>query len=361
MATTRKDIAEHAGVSVSTVGMILGGNGERYSVRTKRRVLEAAEKLDYRPNFAGRSLKTNRSFLIGVLTYSGNSFITGDFLRGAQKALAGGDFSPIVFSHDNADEEADSLRRCLDRRVDALVVNVAVGADGKTNAPQYRQLIERGIPVVEVFGRFIPEAPNANVDNVAAGRDATQHLLTLGHRRIAMLTHARYDTTKGLGAGTHFDAWRRFLGYGEALDAAGLEPIVITHPLTDQQDDRNVAEQFFRGGERALDTLLDHKTKPTAVVCYSDFQAYGLVRAARTRQLDIPKQLSVVGYGDSDLAPLVDPALTTLRIPAWQIGRRATQFAMEMIEDSQLGESALVSSELKVRGSTVSLDERVNE
>ena len=350
MSVTRKDIAKHTGLSPSTVGMILSGRGERYSDATRKSVLSAAEELNYRVDPAARSLRLNRSFLLGVLMSAGNAIIVTDVLRGIQDALGEGDYAPTVFSHRDGREQAECLRRCVDRRVDGLIANVAVDSDGKIDRARYEALASHPIPVVEIFGRFLADTIKINVDFQAAGRMATEHLLALGHRRIAMFTHAKYRTSASRGAGRHFDAWERYLGYEQALRTAGLEPIVVTHPLSGEVD---VEEEFFSGGHQGLGELLNHPAQPTAVVCYNDLQAYGLIRAARVESVPLPERLSIVGYGDKDVSRITTPALTTLRIPAFEVGHHAAATLLRLI-DNRPCDDQLIASRLIVRESTCS-------
>jgi len=348
MSVTRKDIAIHTGLSASTVGMILSGRGQRYSEATRTRVLEAAEELNYRVDPAARSLRLNRSFLLGVLINAGNTGIAAEFLRGVQNALIDGDYAPTVFSHGNRDEEAESLRRCIDRRIDGLVANIAINPHGEAQLARYAALDAHDIPVVEVFGRFLPGVTKVNVDYEAAGRAAARHLIDRGHRRIAMLTHHRYTASADRAAGPHYDAWERYCGYRECMLEAGLEPVVVTHDLSREID---VDDEFYHGGEVSLRVLLAHPARPTAVICYNDLQAYGLIRAARQQQIDLPRQLSIVGYGDAEVSRITSPALTTLKIPAFEVGRSAAATLLELIEKRTV-EDQLIQSKLIVREST---------
>jgi LacI family transcriptional regulator len=146
----------------------------------------------------------------------------------------------------------------------------------------------------------------------------------------------------------HFDAYDRFRGYKAAMEAAGLEPLVLTHPITGEID---VAEQFVNGGVEAIDKVLAHPGRPTAIVCYNDLEAYGLIRGARLQGISIPEQISVVGFGDLDHSRIVAPALTSVTVQAFEVGRRAAQALMDRIEDRPV-QSALIECELIVREST---------
>jgi LacI family transcriptional regulator len=354
MAITAKDVARHAQVSESTAGMILSGRGQHYSVHTRERVLATARKLKYRPNVAGRSLRLQRSFLVGVLLNASNASLASEFLRGVQEGLQGpdgsGEYSSLVAFHTDCREQAECMGRMLDRGVDGLIVNAALDAHGRLDEACFTAARERGLPMVEVFGRFLAGVPQFNLDNRAAGQAATQHLLDLGHRRIAMLTHERYLV--GRNQATHFDAWQRFEGYQAAMHDAGLEPAVVTHPITGEVD---VALQFTAGGRDALAAIVAHPARPTAVVCYNDLEAYGVLRAARQSGVSIPEQLSLVGFADMDVSRICAPALTTSPMPALEIGRRVTRALLAAI-DGETVASELVTTELVVRESTAAME-----
>ena len=376
MPITLRQVAAEAGVSIATVSRILTGHkAEAFPETTRRRIVDVAHRLGYRPNMAAKSLQMRRSFLIGILFNAANALLSSDFLRGVQAVLHGdrcsGEYSPIVFSHADSGEQADCLRRCLDRRVDGLIINASHDAAGGFDTPRFAALIQRGLPVIEVFGRCLPGVPRINIDNLTAGRKSVQHLLDLGHRRIGMLTHERYllgrdaqrthlaprddqhhaERDEYMRAGhvsIHWDAWDRYRGYEAAMRAAGLEPLVVTHPIAGEID---VAEQFVEGGRAALDALLAHPARPTAVVCYNDLEAYGLVRGARQRGVPLPERLSIVGFGDLDHSRVMTPALTTMPVPSFEVGRQAAQALLARIDERPV-ESALIEMELVMREST---------
>jgi LacI family transcriptional regulator len=349
MAVTLREVAEKAGCSTATVSRILTGTkAEAFPETTRRRVHAAAEFLGYRPNLIARSLQTQRSFLIGVLINASNAVIATDFLRGVQAVLNSGDYSPIVLTHADCGEQARCLRRCSDRRVDGLIVNASHDAQGRFDTSEFADLMEQGTPAIEVFGHFLADVPQINVDNAAAARTAVQHLLDLGHRRIAMLTHERYVVGRNRQSGVHFDAWDRYCGYEAAMNAAGLEPLVITHPISGEID---VTQQFVDGGTTAFHDLLAHPAKPTGVICYNDYEAFGLIRGARLAGVALPERLSIVGFSDLDHSRIIVPAVTTVPVPAMEVGRRAAEALLAQI-DGQPAESALIEAGIVVREST---------
>jgi DNA-binding LacI/PurR family transcriptional regulator len=133
---------------------------------------------------------------------------------------------------------------------------------------------------------------------------------------------------------------------------AGLKGIVVTHPISGEVD---VIHDFISGGAESLKAILAHPAQPTAVVCYTDYQAYGLIRAAHQLNLKLPEQLSIVGHGNMQLSEIVSPRLTTLRLPSDEVGQRALEMLLAMLEGEQR-ESELVKTQLIVRESTCRRD-----
>lgn len=347
---TIKDVARHAGVTHPVVSTVLGNSKStiKVSPATAKRVLEAARELKYKPSVLARSFQQRKSFLVGVLVSEAVNWLLADLLDGVQEQLSQQDYTPAVLIHRNVQQERAYLRRCMDRQVDGLIVNLAVEPDGQTNADAIGRIIKAGVPVVEIFGRTC--SPSFSVDFRADGRAATQHLLQMGHRRIALLTHEQYRAGEGRTP-LHWDAWEYSVGYEEAMRAAGMEPIIRTHPLpTGVKVDRN----WTLAAEAIAPQLFADPLGITAVVCELDQQAYGIIRAARNAGISVPQQLSIVGHRDLELSELVQPMVTTFRPPAQQIGRAAAQAVFDLMNQRQVSACAM-SSELMNRGSAAPL------
>jgi len=341
---TRKQIAAAAGVSVSTVGMILSGQGGNYNAHTRQRVMEAARQLGYQPSINARALRLQRSLLIGVLLNESNTHLSARFLLGVQRAIADTDYSPVVFFTNSSTSQQHSLDHCLHRQVDALIVNCSVDDSHDRGLTSFKTALEPlPIPVIEVFGHFLPGVPKVNPDSVAAGRLCATHLADLGHSRIALLTHEHYDRKM-----LHQDAWEQFCGCQEVADARHLKSVVITPKV-----DFNVfsLSTFVQAGHEALDLLLAEPEPPTAVVCHSDLMAYGLYRACRERGLRVPQDLSIIGNRDLVLSAAVDPPLTTTCQNAFDVGFKAAANLLQAIEGTVPGDE-LVAPSLIVRQST---------
>lgn len=322
MAVTLKQVAETAGLSVATVNQVLNGWSDRFAPETAHRVEAAAASLGYKGNIAARGLRQDRSFLLGVLFYGGNYPLLPDFMKGLMSCLNDGDYSPVVFCSTDGHDEDSHLRRCLDRRVDGLIVNVADIADLN------RWSVIGETPVIEVFGRFLSGVPTVNFDLKAAGARAVRHLISRGHRRIALLTHECYLAAKGRTCGPHFDAWEHFRGVEAELRSAGCVPIVVTHSL---EEGNGMSRMFYEGGQRALDAIATHPGHPTAVICYQDYQALGLMQACASRGIAVPRELAIIGQGDVEMAGLCDPSLTTFRRPSIEVGREAATMLLRRI------------------------------
>ena len=343
MKVSRKDIAAAAKVSVSTVGMILSGQGERYSEDTRKRVLDVAAKLGYQPSINARALRLNRSLLIGVLFSDVNHHAAARFLQGVQEAITNTQYSPLVFFSKSSEDQEVCLQHCLNREVDALVVNCAIDLAKSLPESYFERLSNLQIPVVEVFGHFLSGVPQVNIDNARSGELPTRHLIDLGHRRITFVTHSRYQTSD-----FHADAWEQACGYRTEMEKAGLEPVFAGLEIDFANPS---AETFIQAGKNALAGLLDQPDPPTALVCYNDYFAYGLSRACEIKGIRVPEDVSITGNFNLLLSSIVDPPLTTSRTRFFEIGRQSVDGLLGMIQGTAL-ESMRVEPELVVRKST---------
>ncbi len=320
LKVTRKLIAETAQVSTSTVGMILSGRGQHSNVKTRERVLQVAADLGYQPSINARAFRLKCSLLLGVLVNAVNTHHAAELLRGVQSVIAATDYSPLVFFARSQEDQEQCLARCLDRRVDGLLINCVVGAAAAELDGVIHQLASQAAPVVEFFGHLLPGVPKVNVDNRQTAELCTRHLIAQGHRRIALFTHGRYEHQV-----LHFDAWEQSQGYRDALQAAGLQPIIIAGDMDFSRlhEPGFLEVEFLRLGAEGLATLLALPQPPTAVLCYTDQTAVGLNRACRLKGLQVPAELSIIGNGGTALSAIINPPLTTTRPPAFEIGRTA--------------------------------------
>jgi LacI family transcriptional regulator len=326
--STIASVAALAGVGVGTVSRVLN-DSEAVSGSTRMRVLEAIEALDYEPSAAARALSTGRTSTIGVLAPFFTEPSVVERLRGVTRRLASSGYQVTLFDVE-LPEQGDAALRSLavKGRVDGLLV---------VSLPPTREQLERleaaGIPVVLVDRRR-DGATAVFTDDEAGGRLAAEHLLQLGHERIAFLG----DVENGPFGFTSSKARRR--GYEAALRDAGIKPrpeLVRTGPH--RRDAARVA-----AGE-----LLGLAVPPTAIFAASDHQALGVLEAATIAGVEVPERLSVIGYDDVELARYC--GLTTVAQPLEASGARGAELLLDALagRDPRSQELRL---ELRVRSTT---------
>lgn len=316
--TTIADVAKKAGVSVATVSRVINNTGF-VSEPLRERVGAAMEALQYRPNQFAKSLRQNKSFGVAMIVSDlTNPFFTS-VARGLEEVLQTYDHHLIVC---NADEDPDTERKCVelicDKRVDAVVWSPRIHS--LTHLQTFR---ERGIPVVFI-DRQLKEVENDAVllDNIAGGHKATAHLLSLGHRRIAIVT--------GLSdISTTID---RFEGYKQALEDAGIP---FDSGLVAHSDSR------VHSAKEATKSIL--AANPTAIVATNNMITIGVIKALRSEGVRVPQQIAVVGFDDFPSAEIVDPPLTMVTQPMGEIGRQAAALVMKrMSKPLQDGDTPVV-------------------
>jgi LacI family transcriptional regulator len=289
------------------------------SAATRQRVLEAAKRLDYAPSAAARTLVRQRSQLIGVVLFTGfehpdisHPFFQ-DVLVGVKHAIGSEGYDVLLFATEQPGASRGAphsyLRRARHHRVDGVVL---MGVD--RGDPEVDRLVQSQTPVIgvdlDVAG---PHTSWVASDNVGGARLAVRHLHALGHTRIATITGAQ-DTRPGAD---------RLLGYRAELQALGLEP----RPEYVQAGD------FYRdSGEAAMRALLALPEPPTAVFVAADMMAVGAIEAVRSAGLRVPEDVAIVGFDDVQLAPFIDPPLTTIRQDRVGLGLAAGQALIEQIE-----------------------------
>lgn len=305
---TISDVARQAGVSESTVSRVLNGTA-RVALTKKRAVELALHETGFQPNAFARGLATGRSHAVGVVTQAIDSPFYGEGMRGIERTLQASGYTPIFMSgHWNSDDEERCIRELIQRRVDGLILFAGrLSADRIASFAQQIPVVVTGL-TLEARGVF-----SLSVDDEQGARLATEHLLELGHRRIAFIAGPR----------DHPDAQARFNGYRSALERAGIafQPALVA--LGDFREE---------GGRLAGERLLAMGEPFTAVVCANDQTAFGLQLALHHRALRVPEDISVVGFDDLSTAAYFLPPLTTVRQPVDQMGDLSAQALLMMID-----------------------------
>ena len=296
---TVSDVARLAGVSPATVSRIL--NGTARVAEEKRHAVEAAiQKLKFRPNLSARGLRSGSTHTIGVLTQELESPYFASAAKGVDDALTGSGYAPIVVpGHWNPQEELERVALLMARKVDALIV-----LGGRLTDAQIVELAQQ--QPVAVVGRRTnaPDVFSFCQDQVEGGRLATEHLLTLGHRRIAHIA----------GPVNHADAQQRKEGFMRAHRQAGLtvNPSLI------------VEGDFMEGGGiAAMNALLDSGHGFTAAFCANDQTLWGAKLALYRRGIAVPVEISLVGFDDLPQSQYMSPPVTTVRQHTFAMGQAA--------------------------------------
>ncbi|MDB5295807.1 MAG: ccpA 1, partial [Phycisphaerales bacterium] len=322
-----KEIAQKTGLSIPTVHQVLNGYNVRFSAETRRKVLEAAKELDYRPNIAARGLRAKKTFLIGLQFNAVNYPLIAGFTRGFQRMCTAESYAPIFLTHESTADEATNVRVLLDRRVDGLIVNCAVGPDGASNAEAFATMRREGRPLVEVFGRFVDGAPRVTVDYEAGAVAATRQLIAKGHKRIALFTHADYRQGER-GTGLFWTAAEHWHGYAKAMTEAGLDELVVPYKL--RKDRPREGGTYFAAYEHA-EALFGHAKKPTAVVCYRGSAAEALLQYSNAHPTKIPGGFGLAVF--DRVRPVVTQTidLNVLPLPNEEVGQGAARLLMDLI------------------------------
>jgi LacI family transcriptional regulator len=307
---TSQDVADLAGVSRSAVSLVLNGRGQgNISVEKQAAILAAAEELDYSPNPVALSLRTRRSSTIGVVTDSiATAGFAGQLLQGASERAAAHGYLLLVIDsqHDRLAEER-AFETLGSRQVDGFIY-AAMSLRAYEPSPGLSGSIVALANCFDPAGQLASFVP----DEVAGSRSATRHLIESGHREIVMLTGTPDMVASGL----------REQGFAQELAAAELP---VRPPIS-------AGWEIDKGYAAAMHVLTTFEPRPTGLVVANDRAAIGVVLAATSLGLSVPRDVSVIGYDDDEnVAPWMVPALTTVRLPHREMGEAAIQHLLDQI------------------------------
>jgi len=307
LAITIKDVARESGVNVSTVSRAL--NGE-YGVHTDTRdlVLAVAERLHYRPNRVARGLVTGRSHTLALVVSDIRNPFFAEVARGAEDAAYAAGHDLVLCNSDlDPDKQLRYVQSLMEKRVDGILMN-SVSA---LNRKQAEQLAGIGVPIV-LLNRAAPRNAFSTIcaDNRAGGALAAEYLWKLGHRKIAHLTGPRHH-------GNMTERARGFVrGLGEARKP--VTPVVLH------------GKNHFQGGMDLAQQLMSEHPEVTAIFAASDMMAFGVIRALMEAGRRIPEDVSVIGFDNVELSAIVNPPLTTIHQPKYEIGQAAVETLLRL-------------------------------
>ncbi len=343
MAVTLEKIAERANVSITTVSKVINDRASEVGIKleTQKRILEIIKELNYYPDSSARSLRLRKSHTLGVVAGDMRELYYGDILTGVEKeAKSTGYFCMLSTVEEDVEREQAYLRMFRQRRVDGILI---IGAQLELGEENISQLASEDIPVVFIAKKTAESSvPFVVVDNQKGGLLATEHLIELGHRRIAFI--------KGIiGQVETVESRERYEGYCSALKKHHLSC------------DGEMIE-IGRGGTSGLDSgyecttkLLSRLEPPTAIFAFDDLIGMGTLKAIRDKRLKVPGDISVVGFDNIALAAYSDPPLTTIGQPMVEMGRRGAKILINIIEKGRkdiTARSTVLQPRLIVREST---------
>ncbi|WP_319496255.1 LacI family DNA-binding transcriptional regulator [uncultured Cohaesibacter sp.] len=328
-----KDIALKAGVSPTTVSRALSGSG-LVAEPTLSHVREIARTMRYRPNISARNLRTQKTMSILVVVRDiGNPFYL-DIFKGAECIAHDAGYSLLMANtEDDPNREADYFDMLNHGHADGMILmtgKMPLDCDLPVNIAQ------KVVVALEMIDGV--DLTHVVIDNEYASIEAIDHLVALGHRKIAYIAG---PIPEGMSV-------RRLTGFRHAMKASGLS---LPEAYVQQGD------FSYRSGEMAASKLLDLPDRPTAIYTANDEMAFGAIRAAKNKGLDVPKDLSIFGFDDTYLAEAFVPALTTVRQPCLEIGRRAmTRLLAHLSGDKPQTDCIVVPTEIVVRETTAPPD-----
>jgi LacI family transcriptional regulator len=332
MAATLKDVAKKVGIHPATVSRALNPNtAHLVNAATVAKVRKAATALNYVPNPMAAGLRTSRSHTIGVVIPDLNNPVFPGMVRGIQDTLARTGYTPLLVNTDNDPEsEAHVIAALSARRVDGFIL-----ATARRDHPLLVELSEK-FPIV-LINRVSEsvQLPSVSADDIHGIRLAVEHLYGLGHRNIAHIAGPSWSSS------------------GHARSQA-FAKAMRDHELTPSRKPIAVQAWSIDSAREAALRLLTSDTTITAIVAANDQIALGAIAAARSLKLRCPRDLSVVGYNDMPLMDIVDPPLTTVRVPQHDIGSEAARLILSLLveEGSTPVKQVRLTPELIIRSST---------
>ena len=331
---TIKDIAREAGVSAQTVSRAINDKAE-VSPQTKSRILDIARQMGYLPNSVARSLVSQRTYNIGLVVPDIANPFFSEVARGIEDAAQEVGYNVFLCNTaENLTRELNAIYSLEAQRVDGIIL-----CSSRLSEEELEDLAGRYQPMVLVNRRLTGKpAGLVLIEDAGGAEQAIAHLTALGHRNIGLLA----------GPPNSHSGRERTRGYRQSMEAAGLA--VYAHWQM------HCAPQA-EGGRVATLKLLAQAPELTALLTYNDLTAIGAMRACQELGIAVPDEFSIVGFDDIPLAALISPALTTVRIPKYQLGHQAMMLLLTLMEKGTIAqpEATFLATELIVRGTTAAV------
>ncbi|MGE5631809.1 MAG: LacI family DNA-binding transcriptional regulator [Caulobacteraceae bacterium] len=335
MAVTIKDVARIAGVDPSTVSRVIA-DSPRISEKTKEKVLKVMEELDFHPNAIARSLANRSTKTIGVIMpHSSDQVFVNPFftevMRGIGASALKRGYYVLFSTGSNGEEEYKATQRLVnEKRVDGLIILTSRIGDKTIEG-----LRKKRFPFVVVGKPSKTEDINwVDNDNQEAGYQATEHLISLGHKKIAFIG----------GEFSYVFIGERFKGYKKALDSYGIKF---------DKELLSLGEFVEEGGYSAMKKLLSLKDRPTAAVAADDLMAFGAMRAIKEEGFKIPGDIAIIGFNDTPMASYIEPPLSSVEIFVYELGYNASETLINQVEEADVNKKhIIIPTSLKIRKSS---------
>lgn len=331
---TLEDVAEAAGVSTATVSRCLNEPG-KVSEKTRQHVMKAVEALNYTPNFGARAIAANRTGLFGAVIPTMENAIFARGVEAFQKTLVEQNATMLVASSDyDPDQEARQIRTLVGRGADGLLL---IGF--KRNPEIYEFLEARGIAVVSAWALSKdPTKSCVGFDNREASKKLVSRAIAMGHKSLAYISAKTASNDR---------ASERVLGAKLAMREAGLNPDFMQH-IEMEYSIENGKEALLQFAENGLANM------PTLIVCGNDVLAVGAMKGAKSLGLNVPDDLSIVGFDDIEISTVVSPELTTVHVPHQEMGAIAAQSLLQLTKDADAPKQVELETHIVMRGSLTS-------
>lgn len=337
MRVTIRDIAEETGLSVTTISLVLNKKGDKIPEKTKQLVMDTVKKMNYRPNQVAVGLLKKRTNTLGLVISDIRNIFFSTLAKGVEDECRKNNWNVILCNtNDKHEGDMEYIRMLSDKGVDGIVYGMAAETDDEMMKECQALLKETHLPVL-MIDRFIKskECHAIVVEHKKGGYIATKHLLDLGHTRIACVT----------GPSNLLDSCERLEGYRMALEEAGIEydPDIIYE-----------GNYNYDGGIEAVKHLKDKDV--TAIFAFNDMTAFGVYRQLTAYGLNVPEDISLVGYDNVMLSEILAIPLTTIKQPIYEMGVKAAQMLIKNIESGEsLPDMIKYEPELILRKSTQEL------
>jgi LacI family transcriptional regulator len=307
MASTIKEVARGAGVSVATVSRVMNNSGP-VNAETRRRILDVAKELRYVPNSAARSLIMAKTSTLGILLPDLHGEFFSEVIRGIDQTSREEDYHLLVSSSHNNRIDIEAALKAMRGRVDGMIV-----MSPDLEALSLRNNLLESLPVVLLNCGVEGSAfPSVNIDNRGGAAAMVRHLLSLGHRRIGVVTGGRHN----------HDSDERLVGYRDVMNSAGLYDAGL------EVDGDFTEASGFRAGRE----LLTRSSRPTAVFAFNDSMAVGVLSALQQAGVHVPEDISVAGFDDIPMSRYLNPPLTSVHVPISELGSRAVGRLVQSIQ-----------------------------